>query len=63
MSTFVGIVSVKVANASANMHLGKVQEALSHIIPFHMSKVLSVTPALWENISLEADIILELFEL
>ena len=63
MSTLVGIVSIKVASASANVHLGKVQEALSYIITFHMSKVLPVTPTLWKSTSLEADIKLELFEL
>lgn len=62
MSTFVSIVFIKVANASANAHLGKVQEALSYIITFHMGKVLPVTPALWKSTSLEADMILELFE-
>lgn len=63
MSTSVGTVSIKVANASADLHLGKVQEALSYIITFHMGKVLPVTPSLWRSRSLEADIKLDLFEL
>lgn len=49
MSALVGIVSIKVTHASGNVHLGKVQEAPSHIITFHVSKVLPVTPTLWKS--------------
>lgn len=63
MSTLVSIVSIKVADGSTNMDLGKLQGALSYIITFHLNKVLPVTPALWKNTSLEAEITLELFEL
>jgi len=62
-SALVRIVSIKVATASANMHLGKVQEGLSYIITFRMSKVLPAALNLWKSTNLEAEIILELFEL